>query len=663
MATDASASHRVVRDTRLLLKTIRDEIADGRKPYSSDVRRLVDRALALKFGEYVQFLERNGYVTLDRKTDLLAVTRTGRALIEGNAARIRGVLADARHHFGDRIDALGGDVEAGGVRLDNRFVRLDQIGRGSLGHVWRGRNLNVDRFVAIKLLDGLEDVVRPSLVADVRRRFELAVRKHAQLVSPFVVQILDQNPSHTPPYVVMELATGGNLRDVLGQGRLEPAVAVRFFVQIAHGLGVAHAQGLVHGDLKPENVLLDTEGNIKLSDFGFSRVIDAGEAASGRAYVGFGSLGYMPPEMFRRRGPATPGADVYALGILLYEMLVGELPGRRSPMPSEVVEGLPKALDDLFDLMAQDDLRKRLGSVNEALELLWSADEIKALLLQRSVPLFIEPPVELQGLRVAPTVEPDLPPVQEEASESESENGADSFGSGQEIVTAINRTDAAPAVEKRARPRSRTTRSVQRQDSDDDDDENHGSIGDDAEFPRRRSTDNWGIPEDGDALDSDALDSDALDSDALDGDALDSDALDSDALDGDASDSDAPDSDAPDSDAPDSAASGSDLPGGDESDGEEPDGEETDGEETAASLGAMRKPIVHTLDTLASGMPAQVMSAPAEDIFNEGPEATGIEDRPLVESPAPALQRSGQRDENKRRKLEARLGKLDAGDA
>ena len=160
MATDASASHRVVRDTRLLLKTIRDEIADGRKPYSSDVRRLVDRALALKFGEYVQFLERNGYVTLDRKTDLLAVTRTGRALIEGNAARIRGVLADARHHFGDRIDALGGDVEAGGVRLDNRFVRLDQIGRGSL--------------VAISVHGGTATMLS-SLLAVLARRFAAVI--------------------------------------------------------------------------------------------------------------------------------------------------------------------------------------------------------------------------------------------------------------------------------------------------------------------------------------------------------------------------------------------------------------------------------------------------------------------------------------------------------
>ncbi len=604
MATETSASHRVVRDTRLLLKTVRDEIADGRKPYASDVRRLVHSSLALKFGEYVQFLERNGYVTLDRKTDLLAVTRTGRALIDGDSARVRGVLEDARHHFGKRVDALAGEVGGGGVRLDNRFMRLDQIGRGSLGNVWRGRNLNVDRFVAIKLLDGLDDVVRPGLQGEVRRRFELAVRKHAQLVSPFIIQIIDQNPSHSPPYVVMELATGGNLRDVLNAGRLEPAVAIRFFVQIAHGLAGAHAEGVVHGDLKPENVLLDGKGNIKLTDFGFSRVIDADQPSSGRAYVGFGSLGYMPPEMFRRRGAATPGADIYALGILLYEMLVGDLPGRRSPMPTEAVEGLPKALDDLFDLMAQDDLRKRLGSVDEALELLWSAEPVKALLLTRSIPLFVESPVELRELAPVSVEAPKAPEdevaaaevddgeAQDGAAEEVSE-GADgsgdesgSFQSREEVVTALNSTDTPSVMHQGARPRDRTTRAVNRNDDENKDDD-PSDAATNGELPRRRATDNWGVPG---------------------------------------------------GEGGESTMDGSEMMG-------------------AALTG---KPSVQTTDTLASGMPAQVVTEPKDDIFADGEDATGIEERPsAVKERSTLVPRSGRRDENKRKALEARLGKRD----
>jgi len=603
MATETSASHRVVRDTRLLLKTIRDEIADGRKPYASDVRRLVGSALALKFGEYVQFLERNGYVTLDRKSDVLAVTRTGRALIDGDSARVRGVLADARHHFGDRIDALEGEVVGGGERLDNRFMRLDQIGRGSLGNVWRGRNLNVDRFVAIKLLDGLDDVVRPGLQTEVRRRFEMAVRKHAQLVSPFVIQIMDQNPSHTPPYVVMELATGGNLREVLNAGRLAPAVAVRFFVQIAHGLASAHAAGVVHGDLKPENVLLDEAGNIKLTDFGFSRVIDAGQPATGRAYVGFGSLGYMPPEMFRRPGAATPGADIYALGILLYEMLVGDLPGRRSPMPTEVVEGLPKALDDLFDLMAQDDLRKRLGSIDEALDLLWSSEPVKEMLLTRSIPMFSTPPVTLSGLPSLSVAEPASGPeesvsvsseetmeapgeVQAEPVESEAADGAGAGDGAGEIVTALNETTAVVEVEKGARPRERTTRSVNRGDDEQQEDE-PGDATEDGALPRRRATDNWGIP--------------------------------------------------------DSEANGP-IAGT----------VEPRGAKVAA------KPSGQTTDTLASGMPAQVVKTPKDDMFDDADDATGVEAVPAaIKGKSTLVPRSGRRDESKRRALEARLGKRD----
>lgn len=598
MASDSSASHRVVRDARLLLKTIRDEVADGRKPYASDVRRLVGSALALKFGEYVQFLERNGYLTLNRKSDLLAITRTGRALIEGVEARVRGVLEDARHEFGDRIDTLAVGDGGIGVRLDNRFMRLDEIGRGSLGSVWRGRNLNVDRYVAIKLLDGLDDVVRPGLHNEVRRRFELTVRQHAQLVSPFIIQVIDQNPSHTPPYVVMELATGGNLRDVLKTGPLAPEIAVRFFVQIAHAVAAAHKAGVVHGDLKPENVLFDANGNIKVTDFGFSRVIDAGQPATGRAYVGFGSLGYMSPEMFRRRGSATPDADIYALGILLYEMLVGDLPGRRSPMPTEVVEGLPKALDDLFDLMAQDDLRKRLGSIEEALELLWSADPVREMLLKRSIPMFTEAPIELSGLaplpvESAPAQEESLAvstPPEAEASDDDSSDAESESGSFQErgdVVTALNATDEPSiAVQQGARPRDRTTRAVQRNDEEQKEDD-PGEADRAGSLPRRRATDNWGVPDEGEPLVS------VLD-----------------------------------------AKQGIDAPS--------------------------PRPGAQTLDTLASGMPAQVVKAPEDGMFDEEDDATGIEEQPAaIKSRGTLVPRSGRRDESKRRALEARLGKRD----
>ena len=403
MADETTTSARVVQDARSLLRTVRDEVADGRKPYASDVRRLIERGLALRFAEYVQFLERYGFLSLNRKTDLIALTRAGEEVAGGDESRLSGLEGDARYHFGDKLtqggDSPGPAAAPQGERLDKRYLRFEAIGRGGLGSVWRGQQLTIDRPVALKLLDGLFDLFTPDQHDEILRRLELAVREHAQLVSPFVIQILDQNTSFETPYYVMELAPGGNLRQLLASGPLPPAVALRYFIQIALGLKAAHAQGLEHRDLKPENVLLDAQGNVKLSDFGITRVAERDGRTVRQAYVGYGSVGYMAPELFRGGGAGSGAqADVYALGIVLYEMLVGDLPGRRSPMPSEVAEGIPSEIDDIFDSMAQDDPARRPTDIDSVLARLWTAPSIVALLDARQAPYFVEPPVALPGL-------------------------------------------------------------------------------------------------------------------------------------------------------------------------------------------------------------------------------------------------------------------------
>ncbi len=398
---EESTSSRVTEDARSLLRTVRDELADGRKPYASDVRRLIERSLGLRFAEYVQFLERYGFLTLDRRTDLLALTRAGEEVAAGDAARSKSLEGDARYHFGDRLAQLAEAPRssATGERLDKRYIREEAIGKGGFGSVWRGRQLSVDRPIAVKMLDGLFDLFTPDQHSELIRRLELAVRRHAALVSPFVVQILDQNPAHEPPYYVMELAGGGNLRQLLAKGPLPAPVALRYFIQIALGLKAAHDEGLLHRDLKPENVLTDEQGNVKLSDFGITRVAERDGSNVRQAYVGFGSVGYMSPELLGR-GAEDPGpqADIYSLGIILYEMLVGDLPGRRSPMPSEVVEELPTAIDEVFDLMTQDDPTRRPPDVDAVLTRLWTSKPVVALLDARQAPYFVEPPVALPGL-------------------------------------------------------------------------------------------------------------------------------------------------------------------------------------------------------------------------------------------------------------------------
>jgi serine/threonine protein kinase len=402
MPADATTPARVVDEAGLLLRTIRDEIADGRKPYAADVRRLVERGLSLRFAEFVQFLERYGFLTLERRTDLLALTKAGVEVAEGHRDRLRSLEGDAVYHFGERLAAAAASLpeQVRGVRFDKRYLRYECIGAGGMGTVWRGRLLSIDRPVAIKALHGIFEFYTPEQREEILRRLELAVRDHARLVNPFVVQYLDQNVAASTPYYVMELATGGNLRGLLGGGPLPPAVAVRYFVQIALGLRAAHAEGLLHRDLKPENVLLDGAGNVKLSDFGITRILERDGGHFRQAYVGFGSVGYMAPEMFRPGIEPTVACDIYSLGILLYEMLSGTLPGRRSPMPSTLVKGLPVEIDELFDQMTQDDPAARPKDLDAVLTALWTSKAVVDLLDARQAPLFTEPPVALPGLRV-----------------------------------------------------------------------------------------------------------------------------------------------------------------------------------------------------------------------------------------------------------------------
>ncbi len=405
MLAETQAADRVVQDARLLLKTVSGEVSAGRKPYNSDVRRLVERQLALRYAEYVQFLERYGFLTLDRRQDLLSVTRAGESLAYGDEGKMSAASADAKHHFGKRLAEVPASQSTVQTRLGTRYLLEGAIGRGGFGSVWRGQHLSLDRPVAIKLFDGLFDLFPPDRHAAILRRLELAVREQAGLVSPFVVQTIDQDVQNEPPYAVMELVGGGNLRALLDSTRLTPGVALRYFIQAALGLKAGHDAGVMHRDLKPENILLDLQGNLRLSDFGLIQVAEPEGRTGRQAYVGYGSVGYMAPERLRGVRDPEPSADLYALGMVLYEMLCGHLPGRRSPLPSLVVEGVPEGLDDLFDQLTDDDPARRPQSVDEVLAAIWDNADVAALLDAQGATLYIHRPVPM------PESAPDPVPV------------------------------------------------------------------------------------------------------------------------------------------------------------------------------------------------------------------------------------------------------------
>ena len=205
--------------------------------------------------------------------------------------------------------------------------------------------------------------------------------------------MLDQNTDVARPYFVMELCKG-SLREKLdasnGKGIPVP-LAIRYFLQLAYGLRAAHQQGLTHHNIKPENVLFDAYGNVKLGDFGLSRVIEVDQTKGmPQVFVGTGGMGYMSPELMARGKEVGPSSDVYGIGILLYEMLTGQIPGRRSPLPSEINSDCPTKLDPIFDKMTQDRKDSRYPDFEATLDDFYAAFSGKEYLTKGDVILSSE---------------------------------------------------------------------------------------------------------------------------------------------------------------------------------------------------------------------------------------------------------------------------------
>jgi serine/threonine protein kinase len=254
-------------------------------------------------------------------------------------------------------DSLRGGLGGKGTDLDLRYAKFDALGSGPIGTVHKGRQHALGVDVAIKELKDIFGYFSFLQRSEVVKRLKRELCAQAQVRHPAVVAVLDQNTDISRPFFVLELMKG-SLREKLDQsgGKGLPVKnALRIFLQLCYGLRAAHATGLNHHNIKPENVLFDALGNAKLSDFGLGRVIEVDQAKGmPQVFVGTGGMPYMSPELISRQKDLGPAADVYGLGILFYEMLTGGIPGRRSPLPSEVNPDVPSKLDPIFDKMTAD---------------------------------------------------------------------------------------------------------------------------------------------------------------------------------------------------------------------------------------------------------------------------------------------------------------------
>ena len=212
---------------------------------------------------------------------------------------------------------------------------LEKIGQGGMGVVFKARQPALDRIVALKIL--LPELGRDPAFAE---RFAREARVLGKLNHPNIVTVFEHGERDGFFYLLMEYVDGVNLRQAMRAGRFTPEQALAIVPGICDALQAAHAQGILHRDIKPENVLLDAAGGVKIADFGIARIVGDPQRDFTLTRTGntLGSIAYMAPEQHEKPHDVDHRADIYSLGVVLYEMLTGELPLGRFPMPSRRAE-------------------------------------------------------------------------------------------------------------------------------------------------------------------------------------------------------------------------------------------------------------------------------------------------------------------------------------
>lgn len=240
--------------------------------------------------------------------------------------------------------------------LNNRYKLEERLGSGGMAVVYRARDLMLERQVAIKILR--QDF---SQTPAFRERFHQEAKAAANLSHPNIVTVHDFGISDGFPFIVMEYVSGTDLHTMLQRrGRFTVEETLNLMVQACAGLGFAHRAGLVHCDVKPHNMLVAAGQRLKVSDFGIARAVASVRTAERPQFV-WGSPQYFSPEQAAGKAP-TPAADVYSLGVLMFQMLTGQLPFQSDaptelarlhqwaapPLPRQINPEIPQALEDVI---------------------------------------------------------------------------------------------------------------------------------------------------------------------------------------------------------------------------------------------------------------------------------------------------------------------------
>ncbi len=244
-----------------------------------------------------------------------------------------------------------------GRLVDGRYEVRDRVAAGGMATVYRAFDTRLEREVALKVMH--RHLAESTGTTNFAARFRREAKAAARLTHPGMVRVYDQGVDAQVPYLTMEFVSGMTLRDAINeQATLPVGEALDLSLRVLEALASAHRDGLVHRDIKPENVLIDTDGNVKVTDFGLARAAsDATAAITGTI---LGTVAYVAPEILAS-GDADTRADVYAVGVMLFEMITGRQPftgktaievasqhvHRDVPAPSQYVPWLPPEVDDI----------------------------------------------------------------------------------------------------------------------------------------------------------------------------------------------------------------------------------------------------------------------------------------------------------------------------
>ncbi len=234
------------------------------------------------------------------------------------------------------------------VRIGEYLV-TGKIGQGGIAEIFRGRQESLARDVAIKILS-------PNLLSDIDivRRFERESMVIAKLSHPNIVHVIDRGKAGNRYYFVMEFVDGTSLREVIDSARVTLETKLDMIVQVCKALDYAHKNGVIHRDIKPTNILVDKQGNARVADFGIAQIIGMSDSELTGSDIIMGTIAYMSPEQKVSSTNVDQTTDIYAVGIMLYEILTGKRPQGHFKLPSEIDQNLRGFDEIILKTLAQE---------------------------------------------------------------------------------------------------------------------------------------------------------------------------------------------------------------------------------------------------------------------------------------------------------------------